>query len=235
MVLSRERVILFAGIGFSAELYRPQRGALAGLEVPGWISPEGGETLAAYGKRMAGTIRVGEGPVYLGGVSFGGAVALEVARHVPTAGVFLIASARSYRGIPWYLRAMERGSRVLNDGLCDVLLSTAPWALPQIEALSVEEERWFLPVFRSTRTPFLRWALAAMTGWEFDSGAAGFPIHQIHGDQDQLVPLRILPEGDVEEVVPRGRHLINVTHARRVNRFIAGRMGGLGRTESRAV
>jgi pimeloyl-ACP methyl ester carboxylesterase len=44
------------------------------------------------------------------------------------------------------------------------------------------------------------------------------PIHQIHGSADMVIPLnRVRPE----EVVPGGGHLINMTHSREVNAFVA--------------
>jgi len=221
------RLLLFAGIGFPPQFFDPQRAAFPQLEVARWIAPASDEFLPDYARRLAATIALPPGdprPLYLGGVSFGGAVALEVSRHLPAAGVFLIAAARSFRGIPAYLRAIEHASRGVNDGLCQVLLSTAPFMLPQIESLSPEEERFFLPIFRSTPVSFIRWALRALMNWTFPTGAVRCPVHHIHGDQDLLVPLNNLPRGEVDEIARNGRHLINITHADLVNRFIAARM-----------
>ena len=45
-----------------------------------------------------------------------------------------------------------------------------------------------------------------------------FPIFQIHGDRD-----RILPPGRMrpDRIIPGGGHVLSLTHAGEVNRFIA--------------
>src|SRR6185503_21033432 len=84
------RLVLLPGLGADAALFEPQRAAFPGLEVPPWLDPHPGETLPAFAARMAD--RVGPtGPLVLGGVSFGGMVALEMARLVQPRAVVLVA------------------------------------------------------------------------------------------------------------------------------------------------
>src|SRR5262245_56678741 len=93
-----QRLILLPGLGVDHRLYIPQQDVFPRLEVPRWIPQVDGESLPQYAARLAGTIRVEAGePYYLGGASFGGMLALELANAMPhpPRGVFLIASCRS--------------------------------------------------------------------------------------------------------------------------------------------
>jgi len=70
------RLVLLPGAGASGALFEPLRRSFERLVVPPWLTPLRRESLEDYGRRMAATIPCEE-PFYLGGVSFGGMVALE--------------------------------------------------------------------------------------------------------------------------------------------------------------
>jgi hypothetical protein len=93
------RLVLLPGLGTTGQLLEPQQRDFPHLEVPPWLEPHDGETLPAYGRRMAASLG-GSGPdLVLGGVSFGGMVAFEMARHVSTRCVVLIASCATGRAL----------------------------------------------------------------------------------------------------------------------------------------
>ena len=75
---STARLIMLPGLGADERLFEPQRAAFPGLEVPPWLPHEPEESLDAYARRMAATIWPSE-HFYIGGASFGGMVALEMA------------------------------------------------------------------------------------------------------------------------------------------------------------
>src|SRR5688500_15858648 len=104
------RLALFAGLGADGRLFGPQRAGLPGVrvETPAWLEPlADDETLASYGRRMAGVLAPrdpGE-RLFVGGVSFGALVALEAARHLPDArGVFMIGGCRDSRAVAPFFR-----------------------------------------------------------------------------------------------------------------------------------
>ena len=101
-------IILLPGMAADDRLFRLQRDALAGLTIPAWIEPCGREPLIAYAGRLATWIDPG-GPCFVGGASFGGMVALEMAVHLRAEACFLIASIRSGRELPWQLRPPTTG------------------------------------------------------------------------------------------------------------------------------
>src|SRR4051794_23469520 len=102
---TRDRLILFPGLAADGRLFEPQRRGLPDvqIETPGWIEPQDDcETLESYARRMAGGIRpASDGErLFLGGVSFGAPIALEVARHLPgVQSVFMMGGCRDTRAV----------------------------------------------------------------------------------------------------------------------------------------
>src|SRR5262245_19159901 len=87
-------LILIPGMGADGRIFRAQHTAFQNLCVPKWITPLRNESLASYARRFAAIINPHQ-PCYLGGASFGGVVALEMARYLDVRVVFLIGSLRS--------------------------------------------------------------------------------------------------------------------------------------------
>ena len=95
----RSPLILLPGMGGDARLYARQRAVFSELVVPNWIEPERNESLVDYAARFAKVIDPGE-PCFIGGMSFGGVVSLEVATHLLTRECYLFGSIRSPRSDP---------------------------------------------------------------------------------------------------------------------------------------
>src|SRR5207237_7796437 len=106
--------------------FAPQREAFANLMVPKWIPPQSNESLAGYAARLARQVDIAGklGPCFIGGASFGGFVALEMARHLDAKACFLIGSVRSPDQLPLRIRALRacRGAatRMLFEWVCRI-------------------------------------------------------------------------------------------------------------------
>jgi len=208
------RVVLIPGLGASARLLDPQRAALPGVEVLGWAPPLDEETLPSYASRLAATVET-DGPVYLGGVSFGGMLATEMARLLPCRGLLLIASCLSGRAVAGWARPAGRLLRRLPDrlfrpprGWARLLTRVSPVSRAQAEAL--------VGMLHEVPPGFVPWGARAICEWP-GAGPLAAPLWHIHGDRDPLIPLRSVRP---TRVVRGGTHLINVTHAGEVNRFL---------------
>ena len=213
------RLVLLPGLGADARLFDAQRERFANIEVPPWLPNRDGETLADYAARMARTVDSSQ-PFYLGGVSFGGMVAQEMARHLPAAGVFMIATCRSGRCIAPHLRYFAQFSRILPRRTFEVGQCLSSLFVKKFGDLSEDQRHDFESMLDGVCPDFVRWGIIAITAWPGDVPLS-MPVHHIHGADDQLIPVKNVQP---DEIVPGGGHLINVTHADAVNRFIANRL-----------
>jgi pimeloyl-ACP methyl ester carboxylesterase len=214
------RLALFSGLGLDAGLYAPQRELPARLEFPDWLRADENESLRDYGHRLAKTIDPTP-PLYLGGVSFGGMVALEVAAAMYPApcGVFLIAACRSGRAVSPLVKLTCGLAQHLPDAAIRTALLASPLLL-RMTGRADRRQRKLLLGLADRATPWLmRWGSRELLNWT--APPAVCPIYQIHGQDDLMIPLQnVRPDA----IVPGGGHVINVTHAHAVNEFLAERM-----------
>ncbi|MCG8510062.1 MAG: alpha/beta hydrolase [Rhodospirillales bacterium] len=213
------RLILLPGLGADKGLFGPQRRMFPHLEVPPWLPHHEGETLAEYAKRMSTTLDVAE-PFCIGGASFGGMVAQELARHLNPAAVFLIASGRSGDCVAPHLRYFGEFAKVLPTRVFEVGQGLSRLFVEKFGQLTASQRSQFEAMLSGARPDFVRWGVRAILSWP-GAGDLPMPVYHIHGQEDQLIPLdKVQPE----EVVPRAGHLVNITHSAVVNRFIADRI-----------
>ena len=219
------RTFLLPGIAADAELLEPQARALGPeLVVPPWIDPAAkSETLAAYAGRFAETLGLPAGgePYAVGGVSFGGMLALELARVLEPAPalVVLVSSARSGEAIPRPLWYAEKLAAILD-----------PWWMRELSRGVAQPFTWgdggaaasaerFRAMVGRLNPDFFQWSVDACVSWEGPGAMTECfpPIAQIHGGDDGVV--RCFPE-QCDRVIEGAGHLMNITHADGVNRFV---------------
>ena len=92
-------LVLLPGMNGKPRLYDWIRPAFPELLTPEWITPLEGETLVGYAQRVAEMLRP-IGPLTLGGTSFGGMVAREVAGALGLEFCVLISTVRDPSELP---------------------------------------------------------------------------------------------------------------------------------------
>jgi pimeloyl-ACP methyl ester carboxylesterase len=218
------QLVLLPGLGADHRLLEPQRAIFPQLLVPEWLPPRPRESLSEYASRMAATLPA-DRPLVLGGVSLGGMVAHEMARHVRPDAVVLIASCRTGRSV----RAVFRWLRPL--------LSRVPaWGVRCVKPLAPlasgllggtrEFRKDLLTMFRDADCRFMSWAVGAILNWR-PQPLEGVPVFQIHGARDRLIPASLV---QADEIIHDGGHLINLTHAEQVNDFVGRGIAELDQT-----
>ncbi len=217
-------LVLLSGMGADERLFRFQREQFSNLRLPGWISPERGDDLPRYARRMAEHIDPG-GPCFVGGASLGGMIAIEAARHLDCLGCFLIGSVRSPRELPWRVRMMKPVAAVLPPGSGGVPPLAAKLALFCVGRLLPSAPRSLLRQLADTDRKFLRWASMALLQWKPHTESMTVPVRQIHGDRDHVLPHSLTRP---DRLVHGGGHLLPMTHAEDVNAFLREGMAELG-------
>jgi pimeloyl-ACP methyl ester carboxylesterase len=211
-----ERVILIPGLGADERLFGSQRTAGLTFEVPTLPIPKRSEDMTHYALRLCDRLRL-DGPCVLGGVSFGGMLACEMAAHCDARAVVLIAACRDRAAIPRYYYGAELISRLLPDVLIRRRCATSSRLLAGIENLDAEQFELIHDMAQRISVPFLRRTARMILGWR-GSPQLSCPVHHVHGRLDRVIPVRQL-RPDV--IIEQGGHLINMTHAGQVNQFIA--------------
>lgn len=212
-------------MGVDERLLAPQRRRFPDLIVPPWISARPGESLPQYARQWAAAQSFPR-PFALGGISFGGMVALEAAHVLRPSAVLLLASARSSAAVYPHLRRLERWTRGVPDTWLEPLRRPLAALVARRNRLVPRHTRLLLRYAVEADIPFLRWAVRAIMEWPAADNSRGLPcpVYQIHGDRD---PLLRLDRRTTDHVIPGGRHLINLTHSEAVNAWLAERLGNV--------
>jgi pimeloyl-ACP methyl ester carboxylesterase len=145
-----------------------------------------GEEIEAYALRMKLKNAILEDDPILMGVSFGGMMAVELAKHFPAATVVQISSAGTRRQLPWWMKISGRLG--LNR-----LLPVRPgkgfrWLEDYSLGVETEDDARLVEGFRGKTDPrYLRWALGQVVNWKNDWRPDRY--FHVQGDRDRIFAL----------------------------------------------
>ncbi|HEX8916246.1 MAG TPA: alpha/beta hydrolase [Humisphaera sp.] len=211
MEVAGPSILLLPGLSGDPRVVRPQLAAFPTLTVPRWLPPaSAAEPLPVYAARLARAIDPGR-PCLVGGVSFGGIVALELARHLQAKACLLIASCRDVGGRPTalrLLRPLEAVTPMASLGWATTLGgATAASVMPPL--------RRRLNRVSPEVLAFRTWALRALLAWRPTSPPC--PVLQIYGDRDSTFAVG---RSRADAVIRGAGHMLTLTHPEQVNAFI---------------
>lgn len=206
----RSPMILFSGLAADDAIVAPQKLGFPNIIVPAWPRPLPKETLPDYCQRLAEELRP-LGATVIGGVSFGGIIALEVAKILQPKCLVLISSVRRPQELPWRIRVF-RNLLWLFPCLPLRWMQWSSAATPNVNRQLTGAVR----VFRLADPLTLKWSIFQTLHWEVPPPLE-CPVYQLHGDRDFVFPISLTRP---TQVVRGGGHLITLTHAREVNAFL---------------
>lgn len=197
------------------------------LDLPGvslthlaWLIPEAAESIAAYADRMRSRIP-GDNPVLIG-VSFGGMMAIEIAKFYPAATVILVSSIRDHgQRQGWMtLGKLLHFDRWLSKKNVRPRTIARRW-LDRFEnyylGVESESDASLVAEFREhTDRGYLRWSVARILEWENNWTPAR--LFHLQGGRDRIFPLS---RDAVTHYVPDGGHLMIYNRAAVVSRLLA--------------
>ena len=208
-------------MGADARLFAAQRRRFPSLRIMEWQRPRRGDTLADYARQMAE--RLPTGRFVLGGVSFGGVIAQEIAAIQKPAALLLIStltSTRDLRGAPGIARwlpatVLAEGAR-LARGMCRLSAPTHGLLGPHRGLIAT--------MLGDADAGYLAWACSELPQWKAPLLPA-IPTLRIHGTRD---PLLMPADRSGIKWIRGAGHLASMTHAGEVNRAIAEFLSQLG-------
>ena len=220
MNISPPPLILLPGMGADARMFREQMKVFPQLIVPEWIPPLRNETLVQYAHRFADAINPGM-PFYLGGASFGGIIAYEMAKHLRPQALFLLACGRSHQHMTGWLKKVRSIAHLTYVLPWDMASLVSELGLSFIGDKMPFTIRVLLKHMHHKETAFMKWSLHAILRWKPSTVIHDFPVHHLHGERDPFFPAK---HCGACQIVPGAGHLLTRTHHQVVNQFIAERI-----------
>ena len=213
-------LVLIPGLGADHRLFDPQRAEFPDLLSPPWVEPAHRESLAGYAARMAEQIRSalpkGHSPLVLGGVSFGGMLAAQMAPLLKPDAVVLIGSALHPREIAFSLKMMAMASRWMPPPPGPSARIMGRTFIRRLGPMTREQRRFLETMVDAVPFSFLQWAAQAIFGWE-GVLKVNAKLVRLHGEVDRIIPF---PAADLVHKIHGAGHVPNVSHADEVNRHL---------------
>lgn len=203
---------LFSGLGADERAFHRLDFGNTPIRYIQWISPEENESLEHYAGRLIPQITTTE-PILIG-LSFGGVMALEVAKQIPVKTVILLASIKNKYEIPGSYRFASRLG--LNNLIPVRLLKKANWFTFWVFGAHSKEDKALLrQILKDTDTTFLKWALTQLPNWQNTSIPT--QIIHIHGTHDHVLPFR-----SVKNTIPikHGGHFMTLNKAKEISKLM---------------
>ncbi|RYD51785.1 MAG: alpha/beta hydrolase [Sphingobacteriales bacterium] len=168
-----------------------------------WEVPEQAESIQAYAARIAANIPVTR-PILVG-LSFGGVVAIEIAKHIPVEKLMLIASVKTREELPFYYRliGLLNLHRLVPATLLKPSNRITNWAFG---AESIADKKLLKQILADTSPQFLKWAINQLLHWK--NHIVPPNVLHIHGTSDRILPIASV---DCDFVIEGGGHLMTLT------------------------
>ena len=173
-----------------------------------WTEPKGCRSLMDYATKLKLQIKENE-KIILIGVSFGGMVALEIAKQIKVTKIILISSVSNASQLPRFQVLLGR------LGLLDVLPNSVikPPYFVFNYFFGARDKALLKQIVDDTDPAFVRWALTQITQWRFSGNTS--EVVRIHGTHDRIIPLK----GHAIEI-KNGGHFMIVDRAKEVAKVI---------------
>jgi alpha-beta hydrolase superfamily lysophospholipase len=240
------QMLMLPGLASDERLFAAQRARFPEMIVPAWPSiAESVRDPQEFAQHCwnAWTTTNGalatEQPYLLGGTSVGGLIAIELAwlAHQlgkPPAAVLLISSCRSWQAVPrWYGRWAEWSNRLPKWIASKLFVRRQITQSLTSDAASRQTAQLVEAMYQSSNWAQLQMYARLMAAWrreEADANNAPFPIHQLHGRLDALLPK---PSPKHATLLLDAGHWMPSTHADIVNNWIDAILRDLALQRSR--
>lgn len=206
------KIYIFSGLGVDQRVFDKMNFDGFNVEFIDWILPLKSETIENYAKRISQ--RIIEKDVFLIGLSFGGMMAVEVAKIIPVKKVILIAFAKTKFELPLMYRIA--GKIRLHMIIPSVIFKWSNFLSRWIFGIQTKEEKvLFKNILKDTDDRFLRWAINEIVCWKNIEQPSNY-VH-IHGAKDLVLPFH---NCKVDHLIKNGGHFMTVNKAKEIEQII---------------
>lgn len=208
----QKNIYIFSGLGADKRAFNKLD--LSGVSVTfiEWEVPKRNEAIEDYATRMLQQISTTK-PIIMG-LSFGGMMAIEVAKQIDTEQIILVASAKSKTEIPFYYRVL--GLLSLHKIIPASLLKRSNPLTNWFFGVSSKQDKEILrQILIDTDPIFLKWAIDKIVRWKNQSIIKN--LTHIHGTKDRILPLCFV---DCNVSIKNGGHLMTINKAEELTTII---------------
>lgn len=208
----KRKIYCISGLGADERLFKNLQLPGAELVYLNWMSYHTTESVVAYAKKMS--VQVEEPNPVLMGVSFGGMLAVEMAKQLQATQVFLISSARSGSDFPFPYHLA--GFFKLTHLIPGVLIKSPTKLIDYLFGVQSTTDRELLHDYLHNADPhYIRWALQRILEWK--NKDTSINIVQIHGTNDKVIPI----PSNVNYRLQQAGHLMVFNRAKEVSEIIS--------------
>lgn len=208
----QKELYIFSGLGADERVF--QRLDFSGFSTTfiKWLVPHDTDTIELYAKRLLDQITTTK-PTLIG-LSFGGLVAVEVAKQIDTEKVILIASAKTKNEIPFYYRFA--GKLGLHKLLPTRLLKSSNFITNWLfGTTSTFDKQLLKQILIDTDPAFLKWAIDKVARWRNQTETKN--TFHIHGTSDRILPFKFV---NCNSKIKNGGHLMTINKADELNNIL---------------
>jgi pimeloyl-ACP methyl ester carboxylesterase len=177
-----------------------------------WITPLLEESIEDYALRLTEQIITSQ-PILVG-LSFGGMMAVELAKHIGTEKIILISSSKNKTEIPFYYKLA--GKMQLHKIIRARFLVRANKITNKIFSVrSSEDKKIISSMMGASDVVFLNWAIDKIL--HLKNEVVHKNLIHIHGSADRILPIRFI---NADIVIKDGTHLMIMNKAEEVQKKI---------------
>lgn len=170
-----------------------------------WINPLNNETLNSYAARMS--VQIKDENAVLLGLSFGGMIAVEIARHIAIEKIILISSVKTSNEIPGWMRIA--GTLNLHKLIPIKTNRFTEKADDRRMGIKTIEEKAFVDHYRKKADQkYIDWAIDQILNWR-NTWIPENTFH-IHGENDRMFPIRNIKP---THIIEKGTHIMILNRA----------------------
>ena len=149
-----------------------------------WLIPNKNETISNYAKRLLENVKH-QSPVLIG-VSFGGIIVQEMAKHIETKKVIIVSSVKSNKELPkrMIFAKYTKAYKILPTNLVSNVELIAKYAFGERVVKRLELYEKYLSIRDKS---YLDWAIFQIVNWE--QKIPNPNIIHIHGEKDPVFPI----------------------------------------------
>ena len=211
-----KNIYIFSGLGADEKVFKDLDLSSYNVCFIKWVSASKDESLEEYAKRLLSQIK-DKSPILIG-LSFGGMVAIEVAKQIETQKVIIISSAKCKNEIPFYFRFI--GKLNLHRLIPTRFLLNSNKLTDSIFGLAgISDKQLLKQILLDTDPSFLKWAIDKIVKWKNTK----YPhnLYHIHGNKDRILPHYFI---DANYYVKDGGHLIVVSKHKEISYILRSQL-----------